>query len=343
MKKLSGEDLEKLGTMLRACAASDSNIRETAQKALAADIGPVIRKGIFDESNHEGIFEDNVLAPGATPNYKMDFVKPGDEDNYVAFTLPKQGKIPERHVEGDELWVPQFRIANSIDWDIQYMRNARWDIVSRALEVYQAGFVRKNNTDAWRTLMYAAYDRGMIVSASGSAPFTGNTSIVSPPTEGAFVKELLSRAKTAMMRGAGGNGNAGVLTDVYLSPEAMEDVRAWGTNQVDEFTRREIMVAASKGIAAIYGVQLHQMTEFGEGQEYQLYLTSIGATLPASTREWAVGLDLSTRDSFVHPITQELETFEDPTLYRQQRMGIYGTMGHGWAVLDSRRALLLAY
>lgn len=334
----------KIVASLQTCADSDTVIREKAQKAFAAELTGPLRKAVFDESNHAGIFEPDVLAAGATPNYPLDFVKPGDEDNFVAFTLPKQGKIPERHVEGDELWVPTYRVANSIDWDIRYMREARFDVVARAVEVYKAGFVRKDNSDAWRVLMSAAADRGMIVTASGAAPFTGNTTLVSPPTEGAFVKELLSRGKTAMMRGAGGNGNAGKLTDVYLSAEALEDVRSWGTNQVDEFTRREIMTAADGGIATIYGVRLHPMTEFGIGQEYQLFLTNVlTQTLPASCLEWAIGLDLSTNDSFVQPIKQELMTFEDPSLYRRQMMGIFGWKEQGLAVLDNRRALLMAF
>jgi hypothetical protein len=221
---------------------------------------------------------------------------------------------------------------------------ARFDVVARALEVYKNGFVRKNNSDAWRTILAAADDRGMIVTASGAAPFTGNTSAVSPAAAGEFTKELISRARTAMSRGAGGNGGAGTLTDVFLSVEAMEDVRSWSATEVDDFTRREIIQASDKNLAKVYGVNLHHMTEFGEGQEYQLYITDVlGGSLPSNTKEWAVGLDLSTQDSFVEPVVQELETFEDPNLYRSQKMGVFGWLEHGFAVLDSRRVLMMAF
>jgi hypothetical protein len=341
---LNTEQKERLAKALQACASADTAEREAAQQAFAAELASPIRKAVFDESTVDGIFERDVLAPGATPNYPMDFVKPGDEDQFIAFTLPKQGRIPQRHVEGDELWVPTFRVANAIDWDIRYMQHARFDVVARALDVYKAGYVRKNNSDAWRTIMSAADDRGMIVTASGEAPFTGNASAATPPADGVFTKELLARARTAMVRGAGGNGNAGKLTDVYLSAEAMEDIRAWGTTEVDEFTRREILKAADGNLASIYGVVLHPMTEFGEGQEYQSYLTdTLGATLPTNTLEWAIGLDLSTRDSFVNPVAQELMTFEDPALYRSQAMGIFGWLEHGYGVLDARRVMLMAF
>jgi hypothetical protein len=45
-------------------------------------------------------------------------------------------------------------------------------------------------------------------------------------------------------------------------------------------------------------------------------------------------------DSFVSPIRKELETYEDPALYRQQRAGLYGWIELGFSVLDSRRVLL---
>jgi len=342
--ELSKEVHEKLSKAMQACASEDGNVRAAAQRAFAATLAIPLRKAVFDEATTEGIFERDILAPGATPNYPLDFVKPGDEDQFVAFTLPKTGRIPERHVEGDELWVPTFRVANAIDWDIRYMRMARFDVVARALDVYKAGFVRKNNSDAWRTILAAAKDRGMIVTASGAAPFTGSALSVSPVAPGEFTKELISRARTAMTRGAGGNGNAGALTDVFLSVEAMEDVRAWSATEVDDFTRREIIQASDKNLAKVYGVNLHHMTEFGEGQEYQNYVTNtLGASLPTNTLEWAVGLDLSRQDAFVEPIVQDLETFEDPNLYRSQKMGVFGWLEHGFAVLDSRRVLMMAF
>lgn len=329
---------------LRATAAPDSDVRARAQKAFAAELNMPLRQGVFDRDNLGGIYEKQVLAPGAQANYPLDFVKPGEEDEFIAFALPKQGRIPERHVEGDELWVPTFQIGNAIDWSLKYAKEARFDVIMRAIRVYEAGFVRKINSDGWRTILGAADGRGLVVTANGTAPFTGSTLT---PTAGAgqFTKELISRMKTAMTRGAGGNGNSGRLTDVYLSLEAMEDIRAWDVDEIDEFTRREIFVSREYGLAQIYGVVLHEMTEFGEGQEYEEFLEttlsrSHQTVNSVTLKEFCVGLDLSTMDSFVQPIREELQTYEDPALYREQRAGIFGWMEHGFAVLDPRRILL---
>lgn len=329
---------------LRATASPDPAQRAHAQRAFAAELNMPLRQGIFDRDNLGGIYEKQVLAPGAQANYPLDFVKPGEEDEFIAYTLPKQGRLPERHVEGDELWVPTFSIGNAIDWSLKYAKEARFDVIMRAIKVYEAGFVRKINSDGWRTVMSAADGRGLVVTAAGAAPFTGST-LVPTPAAGQFSKELISRMKTAMTRGAGGNGNSGRLTDVYLSLEAMEDIRAWDVDEIDEFTRREIFVSKEYGLAQIYGIVLHEMTEFGEGQEYENFLKTTLArshqTVNSVTlKEYCIGLDLSTMDSFVMPIREELQTYEDPNLYREQRAGIYGWMEHGFAVLDPRRVLV---
>ena len=342
MKILRGS--EAVLTALRATASADTNVRERAQQALAAALNAPLRQGIFDADNLGGIFERQVLAPGAQSNYPLDFVQPGEEDEFIAFAMPKQGAIPERHVEGDELWVPTFEIANAIDWSLKYAREARFDIIMRALQVYEMGFIRKINSDGWRTILTAADGRGLVVTANGAAPFTGST-VVPSAAAGQFTKELISRLKTAMKRGAGGNGNAGVLTDLHMSAEAMEDVRAWDVDEIDEYTRREIFTSREYGLAQIYGVVLHEMTEFGEGQEYETFISSTLArshqvVASATLKEYCIGLDLSTSDSFVMPIRSELETFEDPTLYRRRKAGVYGYMEHGFGVLDGRRVVI---
>ena len=148
-----------------------------------------------------------------------------------------------------------------------------------------------------------------------------------------------------MRRNGGGNSasnNRGRLTDLYVSPEAMEDIRNWNVDQVDETTRRQIMVSeGDNALSRIFGVNLHDIDELGEGQEYNLfYTTELGGTIPASDVEIVVGLDLENNDSFVMPVREELQVFEDETLHRQRRAGLYGWSEQGFAVLDNRRVLL---
>ena len=290
-----------------------------------------LRQGVLSGNILDGIFEPIRLSQSATPEFPLDFLSPGTEKDFVAYTVPNHGYVPERHVEGDYVMVPTFDIGASIDYLLKYARDARWDVVGRAMEVLEASFVKKMNDDGWHTLLAAGVDRNIVVYDSDAAA-------------GQFTKRLVSLMKTVMRRNGGGNSasnNRGLLTDLYVSPEAMEDIRNWGVDQVDEVTRREIYTAADGAINRIFGVNLHDLDELGEGQEYQLfYDNTLSASLPTGDAELVVGLDLRKRDSFIMPIREEVQIFEDETLHRQKRAGFYGWAEQGFAVLDNRRVLL---
>ena len=302
-----------------------------AQHELAQALQTPLREGVLVGDVATGIFESMVIPPGTAVEFPLDLLAPGEEAQFVAYTNPGNGRIPERQVEGDYVQVPTYGIASAIDWLLRYAREARWDIVARAMQVLEASFVKKINDDGWHTLLTAAADRNILI-------FDGDA------TAGQFTKRLVSLMKTVMVRNGGGNTaslNRAKLTDLWMSPEGIEDVRNWGIDQLDEITRREMWLAADGTISRIFGVNLHDLVEFGENQEYQTFFTgSLSGSLATGDLELVVGLDQSSNDSFLMPIKQEVVIFEDPALHRQQRAGYYGWSELGFAVLDNRRVLL---
>jgi hypothetical protein len=309
----------------------DREVALAANKEFAKALELPLRQGLLSGNILDNIFEPIQLAQSATPEFPLDFIAPGTEKDFVAYTIPNHGYIPERHVESDYVMVPTYDIGASIDYLLKYARDARWDVVGRAMEVLEASFVKKMNDDGWHTLLAAAVDRNIVVFDSDA-------------NANQFTKRLVSLMKTVMRRNGGGNSasnNRGILTDLYVSPEAMEDIRNWGVDIVDEVTRREIYTAADGSINRIFGVNLHDRDELGVGQEYQLFYSSVlNGTLPSGKAEVVVGLDLRKRDSFIMPVRQEVQIFEDETLHRQKRAGFYGWAEQGFAVLDNRRVLL---
>ena len=331
MKKFVPTD--RLNQVLRTSGSmkKEEALNATAEFAKALELP--LRQGVLSGDILNGIFEPIQLQVNATPEFPLDFIAPGSEKDYVAYTIPNHGYIPQRNVEGDYVMVPVYDIGASIDWNLKYARDARWDVIGRAMEVFQAQFVKKLNDDGWHTLLASAVDRNIVVVDSDANP-------------GQFTKRLVSLGKTVVRRNGGGNTtsiNRGKLTDLFVSPEAIEDIRNWNVDQVDEFTRRDIFLSEDGVLTRIFGVNLHDIDELGEGQEYQLYSTSqLGVTLPANKVELMLGLDLRRRDSFVMPIREQVQVFEDDTLHRQKRGGIYGWAEQGFAALDNRRVILMA-
>jgi hypothetical protein len=324
---------EEFISLLRKSGDGDVNVAQAAQREFAKALELPLRKGVLVGNILGNIFETINVEAGSTTEFPLDLISPGLEGEHVAYTNPGHGRIPERSVEGDYVMIPTYSIASSVDYLLRYAREARWDIVGRAMQVMEAGFVKKMNDDGWHTILAAGVDRNILV-------YDGDA------TAGLFSKRLVSLMQTVMRRNSGGNSASvgrGRLTDMYVSPEALEDVRNWGLDQVDEVTRREIYTAAEGGapITRIFGVNLHDLDELGEGQEYQSFFKSeLSGAVQTSDLELVVGLDQSSNDSFVMPVKEQLQVFEDPTLHRQQRAGYYGFAELGFGVLDNRRVIL---
>jgi hypothetical protein len=322
-------DQEK--NLLVQAGSNDRNVALAAQHEIALALTTPLREGVMSGDILGNIFQQETFAPGVQPEYPLDFLAPGTESEYVAYAIPSQGMIPNKYIEGDYVTLPTYEIGAAIDWSLRYAKHARWNVVLKAMQVLESMFVKKLNDDGWHTLLAAGVDRNILVFDSDASA-------------GQFTKRLVSLMKVIMRRNSGGNStsiNRGKLTDIYMSPEGVEDIRNWGVDQIDEVTRREIYQLGDGSVNRVFGVNLHELDELGESQEYQTYFTSeLGASLQASDVELVVGFDLSKTDSFVMPVRTELEIYEDDSLHRQRRHGYYGWLECGFGVLDNRRSIL---
>lgn len=323
-------------------AGVDKNTPEVAQARfeLAKALELPLRQGVLKGDIIGDIFEEDKLLPGVQPEYPLDLLTPGTEDEYTAFTIPAQGRIGEMHVQGDYITVPTFEVGSSIDFATKYARDARWNILGRAMQVLEGSVVRKKNDDGWHTLISAAYQRFLNVYDDQVNP-------------GFFSKRLVELMKTVMRRQAGGNStsiNRGRLDRLYVSPEALGDIRSWDVTQVDPYTRRELYIADDLDRMNIFGVDLRSIDELGVGQLYEQYWeTTLGAALPTYSNpagasktklEIVVGLDTSHDGVFMNPVVQEFQINEDPTFARQRRISMWGYGQWGWLASDSRRILV---
>lgn len=323
---------EEFLNVLRKSGDGNLEVAQAAQREFAVALETPLRKGVLVGNILGNIFEKITVEPGGSTEYPLDLISPGLEGEHVAYTNPGHGRIPERAVESDYVTIPTYSITSSIDFLLRYAREARWDIAGRAMQVMEAGFTKKMNDDGWHTLLAAGVDRNILV-------YDGDA------TAGMFSKRIVSLMQTVMRRNSGGNtasANRGRLSDLYVSPEALEDVRNWGLDQIPDSVRANIYNATGEGpVTNIFGVNLHDLDELGEGQDYQnFYTNALGGAVQASDLELVIGLDQGPSDSFIMPMKQDISIHEDPTMHRQQRAGWYGFAELGFGVLDNRRIIL---
>jgi hypothetical protein len=164
-----------------------------------------------------------------------------------------------------------------------------------------------------------------------------------------------------------GNEGRG-LTDLYVSPEIMEQIRGFAYNPVNskqgistnttgipltDSVRDRIFSAA--GMSDIWGVSLHELLELGEGRKYNVLFGEIAngktytkpdgtdsGTFNSSTQELLIGIDRSRR-SFIRTLAVNAETGgsfvlrpDDQFLARSNKVGFYGGLEEGRVGLDAR-------
>lgn len=331
---LSNEERKVILDAFSAIAmASTKPDRASAVDGVISAIEQPLRKVLLSGDIQGDIFTPVAYAIGEPVMYHLDLLTPGDEAEFYAYVMPGEGQIPHRRVEGDYLMVPTYQIANSIDMNLRILRNAKWPVVNRMLEILQAGFIKKMNDDGWQTLLAAAVDRNILVSDVSAAA-------------GQFTPKLITLMQTVMRRNGGGNsGTMGraKLTDLYISPEAQADIFSWNLDLIPDAERQKIYNSTidSPDLTTVFGVRLHSLDELGESQDYQSYFTTtLGASMAASDVEIVLGFDRQREDSFIRPMVGDVEIFEDNTTHRQNLFSLYGRAELGFAVLDSRRVLL---
>lgn len=320
--------------MLQA-ASADPSVHYRAQAMIAKALTLPLNNAVLHGDIVGGIFEEKEVPPGQFFTWPKSFITADNDSHFDAFIAPAFGAIPTRQVIGDYIMVPTFRVTNGISASLSYIENANWDVVDKMGEVLITGHIRKKNDVGFHTLLTAAAARGVVVTDSQA-------------TAGLFTKRLVSVAKTQMARLGGGNHtsvNSRMLTDIYTSLEAAEDIRSWDLTQVDDVTRRQIYISddSADAMIRVFNVNVHYLFEFGAGQVYQNYVTTDLAQSIGSDLEWALGLDLRNRDSFLMPVKNRIAVFPDPVLHRQMLFGMYSFEEYGCAVLDNRNTLLLSF
>lgn len=332
---MSGKYSELEMKLLRDTASNDRHVAEAALDEVAKALELPLREGRLSGDIVSNIYED-VDAPNGVSSveFPLHYMTPGTEGEYVAFTVPRYGSIPQKFIQSDYVNVPVIDIAGMIDWDNKYAKNARWDVMTDAVENLRGQVTAKKNNLGWHTLIASGYDRGVLVADTDAAA-------------GQFTTRLISLMKTVVRRNGGGNSssiNRSVLTDLYVSPEALEDMRSWNVDIVDEITRREIFTAADGRLNRIFNVNIHDIDELGEGQQYQtFYTSSLGGTMASSDVEIVVGLDLSRRRSFISPVAEQFTIVPDNTRVRHRQTGLLAFESRGYACLDNRSVLIGSY
>ena len=224
--------------------------------------------------------------------------------------------------------------------------DGRLDVVSKAVERMSNEVLVKQERNAWAVVLKALAEA--VTPAVGSNNGVAGGHIETATTAGTFQLSDLNNLMTLVKRlntsyAGGTTADAYGLTDLFVSPEIKQDIRAFayqpfttggGTNLPDN-VREEIYRGA--GTESLYGVNIHELVELGVGQKYSALFNAFKGSqaFNSVTQEIAIGLDLS-KEAFIRPIARQAEsggTFtvlpDDQFVARSEKTGFYGSLEEG--------------
>jgi len=312
---------------------------------------------IFDPLD---VFDQIPVPVDEDAKFPADFYA-NVSDDWLAWITPQEGQIPQRAIEGDEIFVPTFKLANSINWSLDYQRDERYDVIARAIDVFVNGFKRKIKQDQLRLILQAA---------DKAEPYV---------EEASFVKMLNTAGINLYSQSSSRNSR---ITRIFCEPEAMAELRLLGKppeNQIVACSGGSLPSIEWRGgigllptvenilrnseNLSVYGARLTEECDltvdyyqchppeyvYDQVETKESWWTKLCrvATLRCKStsfkrrplKQIAIGLDLTNRDAFVAPVRENCQMFDDPVLMKKARKGMYGWVEVGSACLDSRRAI----
>lgn len=361
MKLRLNNDPEQI-ELIKALGSRNKIESAEAMEAFAAFLGPVIQKVLLQAGTSGLIYKDDAFDEDDSPSYPLDLYY-NEEVGYVTvWSQQIAGGLPSSQVEGvKEMKISTYRLDSAVHFLKKYARKSRLEIISKAVEKMAQEILVKQEKNAW----------AVILRALGEASTRGTKHTIASDTANVFVVNDLNRLLTLHKRlnvSFAGGTPAGVsskgVTDLFVSPEIMEQVRAFAFNPMNtrgvpdsaestalglpDSIREKIFNAA--GASEIYGIVFHELIELGDNKDYNVLfgeydttgIAHSGGNFATNTDQILVGVDLS-RDAFIRPIARQAEsggtflvTPDDQWVTRSDKAGFYGMLEEGRVCLDSR-------
>lgn len=349
--KITLKRTEEQVELVKAMASRNREVAYEAQMALAEFIGPVLAEVVNQAPTLSNLFTNFQFNDMDSPSIPLDLYYDVTAPDYVkVYSTSVPGGLPTNTVTptASEMKFTTYRLDSAVDFDKRYAAKSRLDVVGKSFtRIAQEILLRQESTSANLILgaLFAATTNG--VSHVNSA--AGNTLILDD------FNKLLTKAKRINTAWTGGTSEGRIkgITDLIMSPEAVEGLRAMAYNPVNTNTG-PVAGAGADGIAAtdemrnaiyqnagipeFYGISIMEINELGAGQKF----TSVWTGLGGAGTDLVIGLDRS-RESLFRAVALDSETGSEFTLLaddqysiRQQKIGYFGSLEEGRMILDDR-------
>ena len=341
--------------LIKAMASKNRAVAYEAQVALAEFIGPVLAEVINNAPTLSNLFTTLQFNAEDNPSIPLDlYYDITDEDYIQVYSQSVAGGLPQNQVlpTASEMKIATYSLDSALSFDRRYAAKSRMDVISKTFtRMAQEILAKQEKTSA-----------NLILSALAGATTNGKNHVISAGTNGRFLLDdlnrlftLAKRINTSFAGGTPTSRSSRGITDLIVSPEIVQELRAMAYNPINtkgtktditapDSMRTDIYNAA--GIPEFYGVSIMEINELGAGQKFNTIFDSVSdakyASFAGASQEIIIGLDRS-RESLVRAVATDSDTgsefnltADDQYSIRQNKIGYFGSLEEGRMVLDNR-------
>lgn len=347
--------------LLRDSGSTNKSVADAAQEAFASIMSSSLSRVLEPLNVANDIFTEVEVYTGRdVPEIPIDLYYGVGEGAFRVWSNGYPGGLAYNEISGfDSFRFRTSRMDSAIAWNKSYAADARMKVVERGLMRLMDEIMVKSQFNAF-TVLADALGGARTSNQAHVIASTAKTNSTARQFQLDDVNRLMTKIKRLNSSWANGTSrSAGSgLTDLYISPETMEQIRKMTYNPMNttgvpdsaESTalglpdEMRMEIYRNGGATEIYGKTLHELNEMGVGQVYnelfrQKY-NAVGGGAPAwtvATDELVIGIDKSL-GAFARVINADTNgsTFQllvdDQHLARSEKMGYYGFTEEGWLV-----------
>jgi hypothetical protein len=359
--------------LIKALGSKNPAVAREASEAFAAFLGPVIQQVLLQAGSASNIYTDAPFNEDDSPSYPLDLYYNEGVGNISVWSQGMAGGLPTSMVSGgQELKIATYRLDSAVGFLKKYARRSRLDVVSKGLERMAQEILIKQERNAW----------AVVLKALANATTNSTAHVIAGTTENVFqvhdMNKLLTlnkRINESFDNGTPDNAYSNGVTDIFVSPEVMEQVRAFAYQPMNTQGAAGTAVSAnnagialpdnlregiyrSAGLPEIYGIALNELLELGVNEKYNVLFKSLidadsatvvgknGGSFSSSADELLIGVDNS-KGAFIRPVaTQDNASGgsftvlpDDQFSQRADKTGFYGFLEEGRVCIDARAAV----
>lgn len=351
--------------LVKAMASRNRTVAYEAQVALAEFIGPVLAEVINNAPTISSLFNTLQFNADDNPSIPLDLYNDINDEDYVkVYSQSHAGGLPTNQVlpTASELKIATYSLDTAVSFDRRYAAKSRMDVVSKTFTRVAQEILAKQETTSASLVMGALAD-----AATNSTDHVRKTAL----TDGSFLLDDINKMMTLSKRingsflgGTPAAGSARGITDLIVSPEVVEELRAMAYNPIntkggaggtsadglaapDEI---RMSVYNSAGLPEFYGISIMEILELGANKRFtNLFDTaSVAGSSSTAAKTFATGDDLvigldRSRDSLIRAVAVDEDNggefnliADDQYSIRQNKIGYFGSIEEGRMILDDR-------